>query len=168
MPVAQALEIGRSLPSVGLEILAMAQEGLALVSEGKVSDGMRHLDDAVLTAASAEVGDRVVTSTTYCYLTRQAGKCATVAEGLLAAADGDLHGARRRLEDAVALFERTEAPFKTARVRIELAGVLADLGQPAPAGREAAAVVAALHESWAPPPKPSERRPSCTDWKPGP
>jgi ATP/maltotriose-dependent transcriptional regulator MalT len=51
------------------------------------------------------------------------------AEGVLAAAEGDLETARLRLEDVVDLFQRSGAPFETARARIELAGVLRGLGR---------------------------------------
>jgi hypothetical protein len=37
--------------------------------------------------------------------------------------------ARRRLEDAVDLFERSGAPFEAARARLELARMLCALGR---------------------------------------
>jgi DNA-binding NarL/FixJ family response regulator len=50
-------------------------------------------------------------------------------EGLLAAASGAHHDARRAFEDAADLYRRSGAPLETARARLELAGVLRALGQ---------------------------------------
>ena len=49
---------------------------------------------------------------------------ASLAAGLIALAAGDLDVARRELEDAVDLFERSGAPFEAARARIDLARVM--------------------------------------------
>ncbi len=54
---------------------------------------------------------------------------AAQAAGLLAWADGDLDLARQALEDAVDLFEKSEAPFEIARARVDLAGVMNGLGR---------------------------------------
>jgi ATP/maltotriose-dependent transcriptional regulator MalT len=51
------------------------------------------------------------------------------AAGLVARAAGDLDHARQSLEDAVDLFQRSEAPFETARARIDLAGIMSGLGR---------------------------------------
>jgi DNA-binding CsgD family transcriptional regulator/tetratricopeptide (TPR) repeat protein len=49
---------------------------------------------------------------------------ASLAAGLIALAAGDLDGARRELEDAVDLYEKSGAPFEMARTRIDLARVM--------------------------------------------
>jgi ATP/maltotriose-dependent transcriptional regulator MalT len=54
---------------------------------------------------------------------------ASLAAGLLALAAGDLDAARRDLEDAVDLFDRSEAPFEAARARVDLASVMERLGR---------------------------------------
>jgi len=51
-------------------------------------------------------------------------------EGLVSAAAGDLEGAKRCLEDAVAFFDRSGAPFETACARLELARCLLALDRP--------------------------------------
>jgi ATP/maltotriose-dependent transcriptional regulator MalT len=62
---------------------------------------------------------------------------ASVASGLIALAAGDADAARRALEDAVDLFERSGAPFEAARARVDLAGALETLGRRADAIAEA-------------------------------
>ena len=54
---------------------------------------------------------------------------ASQAAGLMALAEGDLDAARRALEDAVDLFERSEAPFEVGRARVDLACVMDKLGR---------------------------------------
>ena len=54
---------------------------------------------------------------------------AAQAAGLVAWAGGDLDRARQSLEDAVDLFQRSEAPFEIARARIDLAGIMNGLGR---------------------------------------
>lgn len=57
---------------------------------------------------------------------------------------GDFPGAVSRLEKAADLFQQTGAPFETARVRLDLAEVLAGLGRTASAEREARLAIDAL------------------------
>jgi ATP/maltotriose-dependent transcriptional regulator MalT len=101
---------------------------------------------------------------------------ASLAAGVLDAALRDAKSARRHLEDAVDLFERSRAPFETGRARIALARVLADLGRPDAAAGEvrraiddftplvadlelarAQALLAALEKEIAPAPAPIEK-----------
>src|SRR4029453_9224091 len=49
---------------------------------------------------------------------------ASLAAGLIARAAGDRDGARRELEDAVYLYEKSGAPFEVARTRLDLARVM--------------------------------------------
>ena len=51
---ARARELGRDLGVVALEMFALAVEGLALVNEGEVADGMRCLDEATAAALAGE------------------------------------------------------------------------------------------------------------------
>jgi ATP/maltotriose-dependent transcriptional regulator MalT len=62
---------------------------------------------------------------------------ASLAAGMLHSASKDLKSARKNLEDAVDLFQRSRAPFETGRARVALARVLADLGRPETAAIEA-------------------------------
>jgi len=54
---------------------------------------------------------------------------ASLAAGLIAVADGNRDLARRELEDAVDLFDRSGAPFEAARARMNLALVLEQLNR---------------------------------------
>jgi DNA-binding CsgD family transcriptional regulator len=54
---------------------------------------------------------------------------ALAAQGLLAAATGDAGRARRSLEDAIAHFVRSGAPFEAARCRLDLAAILVARGE---------------------------------------
>jgi len=61
---------------------------------------------------------------------------AGLSAGLVALAENDLDAARRNLEDAVDLFERSGAPFEVARARLDLAHVLERLDRTDEAARE--------------------------------
>jgi len=62
---------------------------------------------------------------------------ANLAAAAIAAGDGDHTKARRQLEDAIDLFQRSGAPFEVARARLELADVLGELGRADAAADEA-------------------------------
>jgi len=63
-----ALEIGRRLGLFDLEMLALALEGLVLVAEGRVDEGMRRLDEATAAALAGEVGALDAIGATCCFL----------------------------------------------------------------------------------------------------
>ena len=65
---AEARSLGRSLGSIDLEMLALAYEGLSLVSLGKVDQGMRCLDEATVAAVTGEMSDVDATCTACCCL----------------------------------------------------------------------------------------------------
>jgi ATP/maltotriose-dependent transcriptional regulator MalT len=64
----RARELGRQLEVVSLEMLALAVEGLALVNEGEVADGMRCLDEATAAALAGEYEEIVSAGWTFCFL----------------------------------------------------------------------------------------------------
>jgi DNA-binding CsgD family transcriptional regulator len=68
------------------------------------------------------------------------------AQGLVEAARGDLDAGRRSLEDALDLLGATGAPFELARVRLDLAGVLAAVGREERARREIEAALGVFNE----------------------
>jgi LuxR family transcriptional regulator, maltose regulon positive regulatory protein len=64
----EAAALGHSLANLDLEMVALACEGLGLVSQGYVSEGMRRLDEAALAAAAGEMSDIDATCTACCCL----------------------------------------------------------------------------------------------------
>jgi LuxR family maltose regulon positive regulatory protein len=65
---AATVDLARSLALIDLEMLALALHGLALVSEGRISDGMRRLDESTTAALSGEMTDPDAIVTACCYL----------------------------------------------------------------------------------------------------
>jgi LuxR family maltose regulon positive regulatory protein len=76
--------------------------------------------------------------------TRPLQAAALASEATLAAARGDDDAARRFLEDAIDLLAACDAPFETARVRLDLAAALSELGRDRAARRELEAALAAF------------------------
>jgi DNA-binding NarL/FixJ family response regulator len=64
----RARELGRELEVVSLEMFALAVEGLTLVNEGEVVDGMRCLDEATAAALAGEFEEIVAAGWTFCFL----------------------------------------------------------------------------------------------------
>ncbi|WP_372789982.1 LuxR C-terminal-related transcriptional regulator [Paraconexibacter sp.] len=65
---AQAAEAGRRLDNTALEMMGLAVEGLALVTEGEVARGMRGLDEAATAALAGEFGERVYAGFASCFV----------------------------------------------------------------------------------------------------
>jgi hypothetical protein len=63
-----AVELGRSLSDIDLEITALALDGLVLVNEGKVAEGMRRLDGSAAAIVGGDVQDLSAISHSCCYL----------------------------------------------------------------------------------------------------
>jgi LuxR family maltose regulon positive regulatory protein len=63
-----ARELGGRLAVVSLEMFALAVEGLALVNEGQVAEGMRCLDEATAAALAGEYEEIVAAGWTFCFL----------------------------------------------------------------------------------------------------
>jgi DNA-binding NarL/FixJ family response regulator len=63
-----AVELGRSLPDVDLEITALALDGLVLVNEGEVAEGMRRLDGSAAAIVGGDLQDLFAISHSCCYL----------------------------------------------------------------------------------------------------
>jgi LuxR family transcriptional regulator, maltose regulon positive regulatory protein len=64
----RARELGCRLAVVSVEMFALAVEGLALVNEGEVADGMRCLDEATAAALAGEFEEIVAAGWTFCFL----------------------------------------------------------------------------------------------------
>jgi LuxR family maltose regulon positive regulatory protein len=64
----RARDLGRRLGVVSLEMFALSVEGLALVNEGEVAEGMRCLDEATAAALAGEYEENVSAGWTFCFL----------------------------------------------------------------------------------------------------
>jgi DNA-binding NarL/FixJ family response regulator len=64
----EVIQIGRSLDVTDLQVMGLALEGLARVSEGDVAAGMRLLDEAAVSALNGEVTEPGYVAWTLCYL----------------------------------------------------------------------------------------------------
>jgi LuxR family maltose regulon positive regulatory protein len=102
-----------------------------------VADQVERVDGLELLAlAQAALGDHIQARQTAAELKAIISAIATPAlwakasfvDGVLTGAAGDHEAARRYFEDAVDFFDRSGAPYETARSRLELAGVLSQLG----------------------------------------
>lgn len=67
---AEAAEIARKVGPPDMEMLGVALEGLALVTEGQVAAGMSCLDEATAAAMAGELSDPAMIGTACCYLIR--------------------------------------------------------------------------------------------------
>ena len=70
---AEAIAIGRALGDADVEMLARAQEGLALVMQGAVEEGMPRLDEAAAAALSGDLGNPVAIGIACCHLMTACG-----------------------------------------------------------------------------------------------
>ncbi len=64
----EVVTLGKALGDVDLEMAGLAGEGLSLVSQGLVEEGMRRLDQATLAATSGDVADIDAACTACCCL----------------------------------------------------------------------------------------------------
>ena len=62
----RALAVAAEYGDGDLEVRALADGGLALVSQGRVREGMARLDEALATITAGEVGDAMVAGTAFC------------------------------------------------------------------------------------------------------
>jgi len=60
--------IGQAIGTPDLEMIGVALEGVALVTAGRVADGMRRLDEATAAAMGGDLTDLVAIGTACCYL----------------------------------------------------------------------------------------------------
>jgi DNA-binding CsgD family transcriptional regulator len=65
---AEAERLGRELGDVDIEMTAIALDGLARVSQGEISAGMKRLDEATAAATAGEMCDPIAIGFSCCYL----------------------------------------------------------------------------------------------------
>jgi ATP/maltotriose-dependent transcriptional regulator MalT len=125
--VESALGANPSERLAGLELLVHAE--VALGNQDRAHNALADLQRATWSMTT----DGVRASTRF-------------AEGMVALGAGVVDSARSRFEEAVDLFERASANFETARVRIELAAAMSQLGDDEAARREASTAAKSLWE----------------------
>ena len=114
----RARELGRRLGVVSLEMFAVGVEGLALVNEGDVADGMARLDEATTAALAGEFEEIVAAGWTFCFCSTRASGCVT--------SSGPLSGSQGRgVQPADADQLRDARLPRALRCRAHLAGPLA-------------------------------------------
>jgi DNA-binding CsgD family transcriptional regulator/exonuclease VII small subunit len=109
---ATAAELGRALGSSALEAVGMATEGLALVTQGRVAEGMPLLDEAAAAALGDELEHLWAIPWTCCYLIYA---CERV---------HDLDRAKQWCRKVEEYSERTDTDFAWGLCRAHHAGVL--------------------------------------------
>jgi DNA-binding CsgD family transcriptional regulator len=131
----RAVALGRAVGDVDLEMLGRAYQGFALVSLGRVDEGMRALDEATTAAMAGEISDIDATATACCCLiyacefVRDYGRAAQWCE---------------RLKE---FCERWSYQLMFSICRSHYAGVLIWRGKWADAERELDAAIAAFEET---------------------
>ncbi len=106
----RALEVARIFRDVDLEIRALADSGLALISLGRSEEGLGRLDEALTAVISGEVSD-FVTSVFTC--------CAVVSACALL---GDIERLTR-------LIDAVQSPILTSHCRGTYGGLLSEAGR---------------------------------------
>jgi LuxR family maltose regulon positive regulatory protein len=129
---AQAASLGRALGDTNLEMLALAFEGLALVSQGKIDEGMRRLDESTTAAVAGEMSDIDATAKSCCCLIYA---CERVR---------DFHRASQWCRIVEQFSERWSYRMMFSICRVHYAGILMSRGEWAEAEAELEASIRAL------------------------
>ena len=124
--VAEATRLARRFGDTDLEFDALAHTGLMLVEEGRVTEGMRRLDEAAAAARGGEVANPVVLGEIYC-------KLLVACESTL-----DVRRAQEWLPVTSPLGDRPEVAWASAICRTHYAGILVVAGHWDEAERELA------------------------------
>jgi ATP/maltotriose-dependent transcriptional regulator MalT len=149
-----ALALDRDDPSAAVDLAERFLRSVPAQDRVERIDGLD-----LLLRAQVALGDGTGASATLQRLVEVATDIATppllavsnFARGIVAAAGGEHDEARRRLEDAVDLFDQGAAPYDAARARLELGRVLGLLGRTEAAAREIRAAFVALDQIGAAP-----------------
>ena len=129
----------RRLEVVSLEMFALAVEGLALVNEGEVADGMRCLDEATAAALAGEYEEIVPAGWTFCFLLNACERVRDYERATEWCGKVEEFSRRMRTNFVTSPAVRTTVPYSRGRV-----------GGPRPSGRltEATGDLAAERPSW--------------------
>ena len=130
----EARELGRELGAVDVEMFAVATEGVVLVAQGAVAEGMRRLDEAAAAALGGEFDDLRAAGWTCCLLI---GACERVR---------DFDRAAQWCAEAEAFSRRLDARFVKGVCRAHYGAVLCWHGDWEGADRELTGALAELTE----------------------
>ncbi len=130
----EARELGRELGAVDVEMFAVATEGVVLVAQGSVAEGMRRLDEATAAALGGEFDDLRAAGWTCCLLI---GACERVR---------DFDRAAQWCAEAEAFSRRLDARFVKGVCRAHYGAVLCWHGDWEGADRELTGALAELTE----------------------
>ena len=122
--VAEASRLARRFGDTDLEFDALAHTGLMLVEEGRVTEGMRRLDEAAAAARGGEVASQVVAGEIYC-------KLLVACEGTL-----DVPRAEEWIAVTSPLGDRPAVAWASAICRTHYGGILVIAGRWQEAERE--------------------------------
>jgi len=117
----RALEVARIFRDVNLEIRALADSGLALISLGRTEEGLGRLDEALTAVISGEVSDFVTCGFTCCAVV---SACALL---------GDIERLTRLIDSlgrvATQRFSGFESPILTSHCHRTYGGMLSEAGR---------------------------------------
>ena len=122
--VAEASRLAQRFGDADLGFDALAYRGLALVEEGRVTDGMRHLDEAAAAARGGEVASPIVSGEIFC-------KLLVACESIL-----DVRRAEEWLPVTAPLGDRPAVAWASAICRTHYGGILVVAGRWDEAARE--------------------------------
>ncbi|WP_129664686.1 LuxR C-terminal-related transcriptional regulator [Phytoactinopolyspora endophytica] len=122
--VRAAMDVADRFHAVDLRFCAMSNDGVALVLQGRVDDGMRTLDEAATAAASREVVDYITAGEIYCHML------------LCCELTLDVPRARQWSGIATAYGQRSNTPWVSAICRTHYGAVLTAAGEWSDAERE--------------------------------
>jgi DNA-binding NarL/FixJ family response regulator len=118
---ARALEVARAFRDTNLEVRALADSGLALISLGRTGDGLGRLDEALTAVISGEVPDFVTCGLTCCAVV---SACALL---------GDIERLTRLIDSlrrvATERFSGFESPILTSHCHQTYGGMLMQAGR---------------------------------------
>jgi DNA-binding CsgD family transcriptional regulator len=118
---ARALEVARTFHDTNLEIRALAESGLALISLGRTADGLERLDEALAAVISGEVPDFVTCGFTCCAVV---SACALL---------GDIDRLTRLIESlrrvAIERFNAYQSPILTSHCHQTYGRMLSEAGR---------------------------------------
>jgi LuxR family transcriptional regulator, maltose regulon positive regulatory protein len=113
----RAVEIARDIGDADIELVGRAQQGIVLVTRGRVVDGMRLLDTSAAAAVAGEISDRALAGYACCYVINACGLV------------HDLDRASQWCRQLDALCQRVGYHALQHLCRVEYAAVLVEQGE---------------------------------------